>query len=53
MKGIGEVNINATLPAIANALQDALGGSPSHSPLTAERVAAFLPQYHNREVKNP
>ena len=53
MKGIGEVNINATLPAIANALQDALGGSPSHSPLTAERVSAFLPQYHNREVKNP
>ena len=42
MKGIGEVNINAPLPAIANALHDALGSCPCRSPLTAERCAGSI-----------
>lgn len=38
MKGIGEVGVNAPLPAIAGAVQDALGVSFTRSPLSAERV---------------
>lgn len=38
MKGIGEVGANAPLPAIAGALNDALGVCPGCSPFTAERV---------------
>jgi CO/xanthine dehydrogenase Mo-binding subunit len=38
MKGIGEVGANAPLPAIAGALEDALGVRLTHSPFTAERV---------------
>ncbi len=38
MKGIGEVGTNAPLPAIAGAVEDAVGRRLSRSPLTAERV---------------
>ncbi len=38
MKGVGEVGVNAPLPAIASAVDDALGRSLNRSPLLAERV---------------
>lgn len=38
MKGVGEVGVNAPLPAIAGAIEDALGCSLDHSPLRADRV---------------
>lgn len=38
MKGVGEVGVNAPLPAIASAVEDALGCSLNRSPLVAERV---------------
>ncbi len=42
MKGIGEVGTNAPLPAIAGAIEDALGCRPSRSPLTAERILSAM-----------
>jgi len=38
MKGIGEVGTNGPLPAVANAVNDALGRRLTRSPLTASRV---------------
>lgn len=38
MKGIGEVGVNAPLPAVTNAAADALGTAPSRPPLTAETM---------------
>jgi CO/xanthine dehydrogenase Mo-binding subunit len=38
MKGIGEVGTNAPLPAIAGAVEDALGLRLSRSPLTAQSI---------------
>jgi len=42
MKGIGEVGVNAPLPAVANAIRDAFGHGPSRSPLTGEHILALL-----------
>ncbi len=42
MKGIGEVGMNAPLPAIAGGVEDALGCRINRSPLTAARVLAAL-----------
>lgn len=42
MKGVGEVGVNAPLPAIASAVDDALGRSLNRSPLLAERVLTRL-----------
>jgi CO/xanthine dehydrogenase Mo-binding subunit len=42
MKGIGEVGINAPLPAIAGAVEDAVGQRIRRSPLSAARVLAAL-----------
>lgn len=38
LKGIGEIAINGPLPAIANALQDAVGVRADKAPFTAETV---------------
>ncbi|MBK5964697.1 carbon monoxide dehydrogenase [Thiocystis minor] len=40
MKGIGEVGINGPLPAIASAVEAALGRCPSQSPLEPRRLVA-------------
>jgi CO/xanthine dehydrogenase Mo-binding subunit len=42
MKGIGEVGINAPLPAIAGGVEDALGLRIRRSPLTAAKVLAAM-----------
>lgn len=42
MKGIGEVGINAPLPAIAGAIEQALGVRMNQAPLTPPRVMAAL-----------
>lgn len=42
MKGIGEVGTNAPLPAIAGAIEDALGVRLTQSPFTAGRVLSLL-----------
>ncbi len=42
MKGIGEVGVNAPLPAVANAVRDALGIRFRRSPLTPERILEAL-----------
>jgi len=42
MKGIGEVGVNAPLPAIAGAIEDALGVRLTRSPFTAGRVLSKL-----------
>jgi len=38
MKGVGEVGMNAPLPAIAGGVENAVGWSPDRSPLLAERL---------------
>jgi CO/xanthine dehydrogenase Mo-binding subunit len=38
MKGIGEIGINGPVPAIANALADALGARLRAAPFTAEKI---------------
>ncbi|HBD07745.1 MAG TPA: carbon monoxide dehydrogenase [Syntrophobacteraceae bacterium] len=42
MKGVGEVGVNAPLPAIASGVEDALGLRITRSPMTAERVFQAL-----------
>lgn len=42
MKGIGEVGVNAPLPAMAAALEDALGVRLTRSPFTPSRVLGML-----------
>ncbi|OQX10543.1 MAG: carbon monoxide dehydrogenase [Desulfobulbaceae bacterium A2] len=42
MKGIGEVAMNGPLPAVANAVADAVGARLCHAPLTPERVLRAL-----------
>lgn len=42
MKGIGEVGVNGPLPAIAGAVEDALGCCMNQSPLRADRVLAAM-----------
>ena len=42
MKGVGEVGVNGPLPAIAGAIEDALGVSINRPPLTGEQVLAAL-----------
>lgn len=42
MKGVGEVAMNGPLPAIANAVADALGTRICHAPLCRDRVLAAL-----------
>ncbi|MFH1152823.1 MAG: xanthine dehydrogenase family protein molybdopterin-binding subunit [Pseudomonadota bacterium] len=42
MKGVGEIAIDAPLPAIANAVADACGGRCRHWPLTPERMLNLL-----------
>lgn len=42
MKGIGEVGINGPLPAIASALEQAVGARPTRAPLTPQRVLAGM-----------
>ena len=42
MKGIGEITIDAVLPAAANAVAVAVGSRIATSPLTAEKVLAAL-----------
>ena len=44
MKGIGEVGANAPLPAIAAALEDALGLRLTRSPFTPDRVLGKMSQ---------
>jgi CO/xanthine dehydrogenase Mo-binding subunit len=46
MKGIGEVCANATYPAIANAVAQALGRRIFDGPITAERVLQALTAEH-------
>lgn len=47
MKGVGEVAMNGPLPAIANALNDALGVQICDAPLTLERVLAAVQAAQN------
>lgn len=42
MKGIGEVGVNAPLPAVVNAIREALGHGACRSPLTGERLLALV-----------
>lgn len=42
MKGVGEVGVNAPLPAVAGALEDALGRRLTRSPFTPGRVLSSL-----------
>lgn len=42
MKGVGEVGINGPLPAVANAVKDALGSCPARSPLRAGSMLEVL-----------
>jgi len=42
MKGIGEVGTNGPLPAVTNALHDALGVCPNRSPATGEHLLGLL-----------
>jgi CO/xanthine dehydrogenase Mo-binding subunit len=42
MKGVGEIGINAPLPAIANALADATGGRFFSAPFTPEKILLAL-----------
>lgn len=42
MKGVGEVAMNGPLPAIANAIADALGTRICHAPLSPDRVLAAV-----------
>lgn len=42
MKGIGEVGMNAPLPAIAGAVEDAVGCRLNRSPLTAQSVLCAM-----------
>ncbi len=42
MKGVGEIGIDAPLPAVANAAADACGVRSRHWPLTPERVIALI-----------
>lgn len=42
MKGIGEVGVNAPLPAVATAIRDAVGIRFRRSPLTPERILGAL-----------
>jgi CO/xanthine dehydrogenase Mo-binding subunit len=53
MKGIGEVGMNAPLPAIAGAVEDALGARFTRSPLTASRVLQALSRDGARAEPNP
>lgn len=51
MKGIGEVGTNAPLPAVANAIRDALGHDPCRSPLTGEHILALVGEGPGKETK--
>ncbi|MDO9630854.1 MAG: xanthine dehydrogenase family protein molybdopterin-binding subunit, partial [Humidesulfovibrio sp.] len=42
LKGVGEVGLNGPAPALASALEDALGERLRDFPLTPERVLAAL-----------
>ncbi|MFW5899588.1 MAG: xanthine dehydrogenase family protein molybdopterin-binding subunit [Desulfovermiculus sp.] len=42
MKGVGEIPVDAVLPAVANALADACGVRPDRPPFTPERVLSAL-----------
>ncbi len=42
MKGVGEIPVDAVLPAVANALTDACGARPDRPPFTPERVLGAL-----------
>jgi CO/xanthine dehydrogenase Mo-binding subunit len=44
LKGVGEVGLNGPAPALASALEDALGVRLRDFPLTPERVLAALKQ---------
>jgi CO/xanthine dehydrogenase Mo-binding subunit len=48
MKGVGEVGVNAPLPAIAGAVEDALGCRLDRSPLRADRVLRDCGESVNR-----
>jgi CO/xanthine dehydrogenase Mo-binding subunit len=50
MKGVGEVGVNGPLPAIAGAVEDALGRRIARSPLTAETILAALAESHQGAV---
>ena len=41
-KSVSEININGPMPAISNAIYDAIGVRLRHAPFTAERVLAAL-----------
>jgi len=47
MKGAGEIAMDGPLPAVANAVADACGVRPLHSPMTPERVLTAFE--HRRE----
>ena len=42
LKGVGEVAMNGPLPAVANAVADALGVRVFHGPITAEKVLGAM-----------
>jgi len=42
LKGAGEISIDGVLPAVANAVSQALGKRVFHSPITSEKVLAIL-----------
>jgi CO/xanthine dehydrogenase Mo-binding subunit len=42
MKGIGEVGFNGPLPAVANAVHEAVGADVRHAPITPERVLGAM-----------
>ncbi len=48
MKGIGEVNLNAALPSIGAAVQDACGARLDAAPLTPEKVLGARPRRARR-----
>jgi len=41
-KSVGEIGINGPLPAIANAIYDAVGIRLYHAPFTAEKIYSEL-----------
>ena len=51
MKGIGEVGTNAPLPAIAGAVEDAVGRRLSRSPLTAESILRAMDAIRSNRVR--
>ncbi len=52
MKGIGEVGVNGPLPAIAGAVEDALGCGLRRSPLRADRVLQAMQEQKGNRLED-